>query len=72
MAKYRNITDQTLNVVCNGHPRGGSYGDVEPDQVLEVPDDVAAAHVWPETVWSEVEAPKDPEAAPRGKKTSKE
>lgn len=59
MAKYRNITDQALIVACNGHPRGGNYGTVGPDEVLEVPDEVAAVHAWPDTVWSEVDAPAD-------------
>ncbi len=57
MAQLRFIGNRPMEVVCNGHPRGGRLGLVEPDQLFEVPDEVFLAHSWPETLWSEVEVP---------------
>jgi hypothetical protein len=58
MAKYRNVSPAAVEVYCNAHPRGGPMGIVEPDGILEVDDEVARAHSWPESIWSEVNAPK--------------
>lgn len=64
MAKLRFIGDSPRTVVCNGHPRGGNLGTVEPDEILEVDDAVFLAHAWPESLWSEVEVPDRPEDKP--------
>lgn len=52
MASVRNISDDTLEVRCSGV----SLGEVAPDAVLNVDDDLFAGHAWPETVWAVVAA----------------
>ena len=52
MAKLRNISDDTLFVPC----LGGVI--VEPDCVVDVPEDLARDLDWPETVWAVVTPPK--------------
>lgn len=51
MARLRNRSDQTLHV-----PEFSQT--VEPDGVLDVPDDRFKQRVFPEDVWAEVETPK--------------
>lgn len=44
MAQIRNKTEHTLNIrVLNR--------SAEPDELVDVPDDIFKEHVWPETVW---------------------
>ena len=59
MAQVRNITDRTVDVHLNGHPRGGAMGRVEPDGLLDVPDEVFLAHDWPEDDWQVEDDPRD-------------
>lgn len=58
MARFRNKTDAAVEVYLNGHARGGAMGTVQPDGILEVDDEVAKAHVWPETTWSDASVAK--------------
>lgn len=56
MAKYRNITDDTLLVVV-----GGGLVKVEPDAVIDLPDESAQATAengHPAPVWAKVTTPK--------------
>ena len=55
MAKLRNITEHALETRL-----AGARYTTEPDAVLEVPDDVYQAYLWPETQWAEVEVPQKP------------
>jgi hypothetical protein len=57
VAKYRYLGTETVELRLNGHPKGGAWGPVEPEQLIEVDDDVARAHAWAESTWDEVEAP---------------
>jgi hypothetical protein len=57
VATIRYIGNEPVELRLNGHPRGGSYGAVEPDQLVEVDDEVFLAHAWPEALWSEVDVP---------------
>lgn len=54
MAKYRFKGSERHSV-----PALGLH--VDPKEVVEIPDDVAAAYVWPEDMWAEV-APPSPKA----------
>lgn len=56
MAKLRNTSDDTLETRVGGR----SY-TTEPDGLLDIPDDVYLAHVWPETLWAEVDVPSAPD-----------
>lgn len=47
MAKLRNVSADVLNVPLLGR-------DVDPDQVVDVPDDLLEAYAWPESVWQVV------------------
>lgn len=60
MATLRNVADEPLELRCSGV----SYGIVQPDELVDVPDKVYLDHVWPDAVWSEVEAPERPEPEP--------
>ena len=51
MAKLRNVSADTLSVPLLGR-------SVEPDEVVEVEDRLLKDYDWPETLWSEVAAPK--------------
>lgn len=44
MASVRNMSKHTVDLRCIGR-------SVDPDEKVDVPDDVFKAHVWPETVW---------------------
>lgn len=48
MAKLRNISNDVLVVPALGGVT------VEPDQVVDVPDDLAEEMDWPETTWAVV------------------
>jgi hypothetical protein len=39
-----------VELVCSGR----SFGVVEQDAVVEIPDEIYAAHAWPEANWAEV------------------
>lgn len=52
MAKVRNVSPDTLVVPL----LGGRV--VEPDEVVEVGDDLFLEHDWPESTWAVVSAPK--------------
>lgn len=54
MAKLRNISADTLNVPLLGM-------DVEPDHIVDVPDEVFHAYAWPESVWQVVKQTKKTE-----------
>lgn len=51
MAKLRNVSADTLELRLNG---GDWSATAEPDQVVEVPDDLYEQHAWPEDVWAVV------------------
>lgn len=53
MAKYRNTTKRALEVRL---PEW--QGKAEPDEVVDVPDEIAKKYDWPETIWSPVETEK--------------
>jgi hypothetical protein len=48
MAKLRNRTTDALYVPCVD-------ARVEPDEVIEIPDETYRAYVWPDTVWTAVD-----------------
>lgn len=48
--KLRWKGDFTTEVACSGV----SYGVVEPDGIVEVPDEVYEAHGWAEELWAVV------------------
>lgn len=51
VAKLRNISEHRL------HIRAANVA-VDPDELVEIPDDVYTDHVWPDTVWTVVSEPK--------------
>jgi hypothetical protein len=51
VAKLRNISPDTLQVPLLG-------ATVEPDQVVDVPDQLFKDYAWPDSLWSVVSAKK--------------
>jgi hypothetical protein len=56
MAKLRNKTTDTLETRVAGR----TYV-TGPDDALEIPDQVYLEHLWPESIWDEIEVPPRPE-----------
>jgi hypothetical protein len=48
--RYIGSDPDGVELVCSGT----SYGVVHPDEVVEVPDEVHAAHGWSEELWAVV------------------
>lgn len=53
MAKYRNVSDDTLEVRYGGQ----HFGPAEPDAEIEIPDDIAKRLEFPESLWKVVSQP---------------
>lgn len=53
--RLRWLADYEADHVASGTP----LGSTGPDEILEVPDEVFAGHVWPEELWSVVSGPQD-------------
>lgn len=52
--RYIGTEPDGVELVCSGT----FFGVVKPDEVIEVPDEVHAAHSWSEELWAVVAAPK--------------
>lgn len=55
MPRIRNVSDVAVSLNAIGGPEPFT-ASVDPDEVIEVPQDVFKAHEWPESIWHVVES----------------